>query len=425
MSYSIRFPRRHDRPNKNGQYAVRLCVTKNSLRKYISLGIFADPEHWDEANEIFKIYRNLKGERQKAENEQRKNDNALLDKYKVRARDIIARFEIDGIDWTLSQFEDAFWNKTRQDKFEAYFESVINTLRETNHLGNAQCHSDTLRILRKYDRKLGERLFSDIDLRYIRGFDKFLQKRRNRANTRRYYMKTVRSVLNKAIAEGVAPQSTYPFGKGKYEVDSLKEVTAKRYLSPEYLDKIKNWHSDDPKIEYSRLLFLFSYYCYGISFVDMAQLSAKNIKRIEDGDYIVYVRQKIRNLKEAKPIAIKISPEIKELIGTLRASHYTLAEYLLPVISSADLSGEPLRKHIAACYNRYQRGLFKLAKEIGITDIRLTTYVSRHTFAMTLQRNSIPREIISQMMGHSDMQTTRVYLDSFDNTVIDEAAKVL
>ena len=44
---------------------------------------------------------------------------------------------------------------------------------------------------------------------------------------------------------------------------------------------------------------------------------------------------------------------------------------------------------------------------------------------MTLQRNHVPREIISQMLGHADLETTNVYLDSFDNRVIDEAAKVL
>ena len=45
--------------------------------------------------------------------------------------------------------------------------------------------------------------------------------------------------------------------------------------------------------------------------------------------------------------------------------------------------------------------------------------------AMTLQRNNIPREVISQMLGHADLETTNIYLDSFDNGVINEAAKVL
>ena len=65
-----------------------------------------------------------------------------------------------------------------------------------------------------------------------------------------------------------------------------------------------------------------------------------------------------------------------------------------------------------------------LAEELGI-NYHLTSYVSRHTMAMTLQYNQIPREIISQMLGHADLETTNTYLDSFDNKVINEAAKVL
>ncbi len=114
MAHSIRFPRRHDKADRNGRYAVRLCITKNKRRKYIALDLYADPAYWDEAGEQFIILRNLKGAEQKAENKQREADNALLAKYKVRAREIVERFEIEGIDWTLNQFEDAFLNTSKQ-----------------------------------------------------------------------------------------------------------------------------------------------------------------------------------------------------------------------------------------------------------------------------------------------------------------------
>ena len=67
MAYSIRFPRRHDKADRNGRYAVRLCITKNKRRKYIALELYADPAYWDEAGEQFIILRNLKGAEQKAE----------------------------------------------------------------------------------------------------------------------------------------------------------------------------------------------------------------------------------------------------------------------------------------------------------------------------------------------------------------------
>ena len=165
MAYSIRFPRRHDKADRNGRYAVRLCITKNKRRKYIALELYADPAYWDEAGEQFIILRNLKGAEQKAENKQREADNALLVKYKARAREIVERFEIEGIDWTLNQFEDAFLNTSKQGKFNAYFTDRIAELHATGHIGNSQTYKQTQDMLRSYDRKLDQRLFSDIDLR--------------------------------------------------------------------------------------------------------------------------------------------------------------------------------------------------------------------------------------------------------------------
>ena len=76
-------------------------------------------------------------------------------------------------------------------------------------------------------------------------------------------------------------------------------------------------------------------------------------------------------------------------------------------------------------FGRNNKNLANLAKTLGITDMKLTSYVSRHTMAMTLQDNQVPREVISQILGHSDLATTNTYLDSFASSVIDEAVKVL
>lgn len=57
--------------------------------------------------------------------------------------------------------------------------------------------------------------------------------------------------------------------------------------------------------------------------------------------------------------------------------------------------------------------------------MKQTSYVSRHTMAMALQDNQVPREVISQILGHSDLATTNTYLDSFASSVIDEAKSII
>lgn len=94
-------------------------------------------------------------------------------------------------------------------------------------------------MLAKYDDKIEERLFSELDVKYINRFNLEMEKDGCCGNTRKYYLKTLRAVINKAIKEREASSNTYPFGKGGFEIGKLAEETAKRYLSPHDLELIK------------------------------------------------------------------------------------------------------------------------------------------------------------------------------------------
>ena len=65
-----------------------------------------------------------------------------------------------------------------------------------------------------------------------------------------------------------------------------------------------------------------------------------------------------------------------------------------------------------------------IRKKIGL-NFPLTTYVARHTYATVLKRSGVNIGIISESLGHSDLKTTQIYLDSFENSEIDAAMKNL
>lgn len=177
-------------------------------------------------------------------------------------------------------------------------------------------------MLELFDKKLNKRLFSEIDIKYVRDFDAFLQTPREAVfkyksgktrviqrkgccgNKRRGYMKQLRSIVNLAIEAKEASRSTYLFGKGGFEVAKLEEETEKRYLPTDYLAKVKADTQMKEPVKFARLVFLFSYYCYGMSFVDKAHLTPDNMKRLENGQYIVYKRQKTQYSKKTKSISI-------------------------------------------------------------------------------------------------------------------------
>lgn len=390
-------------------YAIWLVVRKNNKRKVMALGIYAEPHQWNDKLEMF-----VTDKRVPKLHPDRIYLNEWLTQKKSEILRIIADFDSNKIDWTLNQFEQEFFHYSNKGNVKEFFENLIQTYKDTNHIGNANCYSRTLHVLELFDEKLSERVFPEIDIKYVKSFDVFLQKRECKGNTRKFYFKTLRAVLNKAIQDGEASETTYPFGKGGFSISSLEEETTKRYLPHDSMFKLKTKVMDNAVLERTRRLFLFSYYCYGISFIDAALLTKKNIIRYNGGNYIVYKRNKTKEAKKVKPIQIKITPEIQELMNWFSANTLLVEDYLLPIVSIAGYKGEQLYNHIRNRFGRNNKNLANLAKVLEITDMKLTSYVSRHTMAMTLQDNQVPREVISQILGHSDLATTNTYLDSFN-----------
>ena len=70
------------------------------------------------------------------------------------------------------------------------------------------------------------------------------------------------------------------------------------------------------------------------------------------------------------------------------------------------------------------KNLKKIGEALGLP-IPLTTYCARHSFATILKRSGVNIALISEALGHSDLKTTQIYLDSFENSQIDEAMKNL
>ena len=70
------------------------------------------------------------------------------------------------------------------------------------------------------------------------------------------------------------------------------------------------------------------------------------------------------------------------------------------------------------------KGLKRIA-ELAKISVNLTSYVARHSFATVLKKSGVNVGLISEALGHSDLATTQIYLDSFENSQIDEAMKFL
>ena len=63
--------------------------------------------------------------------------------------------------------------------------------------------------------------------------------------------------------------------------------------------------------------------------------------------------------------------------------------------------------------------LKKLAQQCGVDD-PITSYVARHSWASAARKLGVSTDKIGDALGHENYSTTEVYLQDFDNDVLDE-----
>jgi len=155
--------------------------------------------------------------------------------------------------------------------------------------------------------------------------------------------------------------------------------------------------------------FSIQYPMQVMAFVDMAHLCKKDIK---DG-LITYHRK-----KTGQQLIIGLEPCMEEIIEKY-SSLTEGSDYVLPILHS-DISRDLQEQYYNAL--RYQNAqLKKIEKLLDIPHLHLTTYVPRHTWASIARENGVSLSIISEGMGHTSEKTTRIYLASLNQVIMDEA----
>lgn len=107
-------------------------------------------------------------------------------------------------------------------------------------------------------------------------------------------------------------------------------------------------------------------------------------------EHIVYKRHKTEHSKNAKFIRIPVTDELRNLLSWFKENTVLIGDCLLPLVSK-DYNGEQLYDHLRRRLARYNDRLKEIGEELGFTE-KLTSYVSRHSMAMTLQADGVSRE---------------------------------
>ena len=139
-----------------------------------------------------------------------------------------------------------------------------------------------------------------------------------------------------------------------------------------------------------------------MAFVDLAHLTYKNIH----GDELVYSRVKTKT-----EIRVKITSGMRRLLEKYADAN---SNALFPILKSLDASYETYK----VALRTYNRRLERIGNKLSCP-VKLTSYVARHSWAMSAKENSAPISVISQALGHTSEETTRFYLKELDQSIID------
>ena len=384
----------------NGEHPLMICVCKDGKRKYVGLGISVNPKYWD-----------FKKNSPKRNCPNREQLIKVINEHEQKYAECVLEFSAENREYSSASLIEAVVPVQKARTVGELFNEYIAQLKDEGRLGYALSVQQVCNSLLKYRGHL-DIYFSEIDVNWLKAYESWLRRCNLADNTIGIRFRTLRAVYNLALAEGIVKVDCYPFKK--YKVSKLHKETAKRAITKEQVKQVIEYDVSRARF-YKRLavdMFTFSYLMGGINFTDMAFLTDKNF----DGERLVYIRQKTKKL-----IMLALQEKAVEIVNRYRSSQ---RKYVFPVLDNRERTPRQIRNRIYDVLDNVNGYLADIGKELGI-ELKISSYVARHSYATVLKRSGVSTSVISESLGHSSERVTQIYLDSFENRQLNDAMKNL
>ena len=382
-----------------------LRFTHDRTTKFVALGLSVEPHYWDKDAEL--VLPNC-SERITLQSQ----IDSTLSVYRKR----IQRLEALDIPVNFDTLFETNKNRHAGITIENGFKAEIERLESLGKINSAIKHKYTLQVLNGY--KPITMALEAIDIDYLKGLELYLRQRGNKDNSIATRFAIFKAIYNKAVKEGKVTVKQNPFSL--FQVGSLWAKTRKRAIDKDDIQRLIDLKiADSHKTEYQRLakdLFLFSYFTAGMNFGDIARLRYKDIVK----GRVNYSRHKTQKL-----LSFQLVPNALRIIEKYSKDSHAQEDYIFPILNCREhTTPQQVFNRLHKVLRKVNRKLKILGEQIGLA-MPLTTYVARHTYATVLKRSGVSVALISESLGHSDLSTTQIYLDSFENSQIDAAMQHL
>jgi len=404
--------------NKKGEFPIFIRITEDRKSRYIKTGLYALEEDWDEKDNLFRTKYRRAEEQYKIPIHD--DYNKILRKKLAEAESVVSRLTLSDKLISSEQVKDEILKskKLGKDSVLKYIDYIVEELKKQGKVGTSTCYKDLKRSLKAFLKILDKEdiTFIEITPEFLKTYEADFRTRDVKDTGISFYFRSLRAVLNKAIAEGYCKREMYPFDK--YKISKFDTHTSKRAIAKKDIEAIKKLKLEvGSSLFHSRNIFLFSYYNRGINFSDIAMLTWENIRN----NRLIYTR-----LKTGKPYNIQMLEPTLEILEYYKTHNYKGDDgYIFPILDK-DRHGTTvkIKNRIHKILGETNEDLKKIGSKAKL-DIPLTTYVARHTYATVMKRSGVSTSVISEALGHDSERTTQIYLDSFENDVLDEASKAI
>lgn len=375
----------------DGSHPIMIRIREDGKRRYISTGYSCKKSYWNEATGTVK--------------------SSVYESVKINNK---VGFMIGEVWQQIFADSDKKPDGDSSPTVCEILDELMDGLKRDGKLGNRSVYVTATNMIREVFKQKLNFPIEKIDVAALNKIDAYMRRKKLKDTTMHNRMRTIRAVWNYAIKHKYASRDAYPFTE--FSLSRYSTKTTKRAITKEEVKAIINYHIPDDCGQWANLardIFIFSYLCGGVPFYDLCTLNANNLTSCT----LRYTRKKTHQV-----VTVAVPAMAMEIVERWRPKS---KGYIFPILdASRNITEQSQRNRIHKCYYKINGALKDIGEKLGI-EANLTTYVARHSFATVLKREGVPLEVISEAMGHQDIRTTKIYLDSFSNDQMLEAQSKL
>lgn len=402
MDFKITFYLDKRRATKAGKFPLKLRVYSVIEKKTVmfSIGKELSKEEFDGITSS-KTPKKLQDEK------------IAIDAINAKANEVAQKLN----PFRFEDFKQNFYTKSKDTcNIIDVYQTKIRALYKNNQIKTSKSYESSLKSICKFinaknPESLSKLHVISITTDWLKKYENYMLLNEKSYSTIGIYLRNLRAIVNIILDDNPQYKKYYPFGSGQlYQIPSTKKV--KKALSTEdvktlYISTPTNIHQQQAKD-----FWMLSYFCNGMNMSDILRLKFKDIDA-EQMKLSFYRNKTINaNKQSLSKIEIMLNIKVLAIIEKYRNKDSKRDNFLFPILENTDIEEIKIQK-IDSFIRKINQHLKCLAKKIGISE-EISTYWARHSFSTIALNSGASIELISESLGHTDVKTTKAYLDGFD-----------